>query len=428
LARLCKGWIGLVLAVACGSLGVAAAAAREPSEPEWANALNLGATFSVYSYGQAPYNRSAPFLTFEERVLFSNGAEAFNAPPTRNGELALGLVAGTSGNALSCESCHFRDGRGRTHSAEFGTTGFSVVNHGRNAPVFRRPAAADATATRLTGVRWAIAERIILPGGETVELVRPIALVDGVEQTVDLRNAPGVYGLGLLESIPDADIVASAQVRRYEQFGVTGLVPVATAQGTGVRVGKFGWKGAFATLAEQVRGAMVTELGILGGGTHEDPWVGALASKLTNYLRVLAVPARRLKGEETFQRGAQVFAQVGCAMCHVPSHRTQTEALPPQYQNLTIFPFTDMLLHNMGPGLSDLSGTELSSHWRTAPLWGIGVQHSVSPEVGFLHDGRARSFSEAILWHGGEARYAVARFKALAPENRADLIAFLNSL
>ena len=415
--RWCKGWTGLALAIGCVSLGMATAAERGQPAAEWADALNLGATFSVYSYGQAPYNRSAPFLRIEERVRFSAGAEAFANP----------LVATASANAPSCEGCHFRDGRGRTHSADFGATGFSVVNRGHDGspPVFRRPAGSDAGAARLGDVRWAFADRITLSGGERVELVRPVALVDGVERAVDLRNAPGVYGLGLLESIPDADIVASAQARSHEGFGVTGLVPPARDADAPARVGRFGWKGTFATLSEQVRSAAATELGI----GPEDPELAALVTTLTNYLRLLAVPARRLDGEGSYRHGAQLFALTGCAMCHVPSQRTgQSADLPEPYQGLTIFPFTDMLLHDMGPGLSDPSAGELSRHWRTAPLWGIGVQHGVSGEVGFLHDGRARTFAEAILWHGGEARYAVHRFKTLTPEDRADLIAFLASL
>jgi CxxC motif-containing protein (DUF1111 family) len=179
---------------------------------------------------------------------------------------------------------------------------------------------------------------------------------------------------------------------------------------------------------------MATELGIVAGesqdgGLDQDRQATALESRLTNYLRLLAVPARRLKGEDTVERGAQTFVQSGCAMCHTPSRRTGHMAtLPRQYQDLPIFPFTDMLLHDMGPGLSDFSGSELSRFWRTPALWGIGVQHGVSPDVGFLHDGRARSLTEAILWHDGEARYAAGKFKALTREHRADLLAFLYSL
>jgi CxxC motif-containing protein (DUF1111 family) len=431
-----KGWTGAILAIACSSLGVAATGGREQPVADWADVLNLGATFSVYSYGQAPYNRSPPFLTFEERVLFSNGADAFTNPLARNPGTASGPSPTASGNAPSCQSCHFRDGRGRTHSDDFGATGFSVVNRERDGspPVFRRPAASDAGAARLTNVRWAVEDRIVLPGGETVELVRPVAIVDGVERAIDLRNAPAVYGLGLLESIPDRDIIAAAQARPYERFGISGLVPVAADSNASMRVGRFGWKGTFATLPGQVRNAMATELGLVGrglpdGSGPENAAFAALVANLTDYLRLLAVPARRLGREGSYRRGASLFAQTGCAMCHVPSQRTgQTSDLPAPYRNLTIFPFTDMLLHDMGAGLSDLSSTKLSRHWRTASLWGIGVQHGVSPEVGFLHDGRARTFAEAILWHGGEARYAVDRFRRLTPGDRAELIAFLASL
>jgi len=419
-----KGWAGFLLILAAVSTGIAATPARGPLN--WQNVRELGATFSVYSYGQAPYNRSAPFLGLEERTRFSGGASAF-------AEAYPGSTV--SANAATCEICHFRDGRGRAHAPRLDETGFSVVNPAE-APhrVFRTPTPSDSAAARLVEVRWVVARRVVLSSVEVVELVRPVAIINGVERPLDLRNAPGAYGLGLLEAIPEGDIEAQAHIRKYQPFGVSGRAAMAADSDGSRRIGRFGWKATFATLPGQVRNAAITELGLVeatrsDAASREGPAFEPFVESLTTYLRFLAVPARRLGGESSVGRGAARFAEAGCAMCHLPSWRTAAgPGTPETHRGLTIYPFTDLLLHDMGDDLRDPTDHEDSRHWRTAPLWGIGVQRGVSSEAGFLHDGRARTFTEAILWHGGEGRYAVERFKALSPQGRAELVAFLSSL
>jgi CxxC motif-containing protein (DUF1111 family) len=425
----------LVNAAVFSALSLFVTSARTEPLAKWSDVLDLGATFSVYSYGQAPYNRSAPFLTLDDRKRFSKGSAAFTSHLVRDTHALSGLAPTANANAQSCESCHFMDGRGRAHATDLEVTGLSVVNRkddeGRQ--IFRIPNPADSKAAQLSGVKWAVANRIALVGGEVVELVRPVAIVNGVEQPVDLRNAPGVYGLGLLEAIPEADIVTRARAQSYVRFGVAGILPVATDAAGSARLGRFGWKGSHATLPDQVRSAVTKELGILNighiGSRAEGASFADLVADLTTYLRLLAVPARRLGAQRGYRGGARLFDEIGCAMCHTPAWQTgNAPDLDEKYRNLRIFPFTDMLLHDMGPSLSDPSGSELSRHWRTAPLWGIGVQHGVARDFGFLHDGRARTLVEAILWHDGEARHSVDRFTELSPEERADLVSFLNSL
>ncbi|WP_372423108.1 di-heme oxidoredictase family protein [Salinarimonas chemoclinalis] len=430
---------GAVAAVAlavcvCGIAAPAAPSRTVPDlapdlAPEFADVVDLGATFSVYSFGQSPYNRSVPFLPFEERLRFSKGAEAFTVLRDGGADVPVDVLPATSANAPSCEACHVRDGRGPAHGVPLDRTGLSVVNHaGDAAPVFRYPATAGDGAVRLTDVRFEVAARLLLRGAETVELVRPVAFVDGVERPVDLRNAPGVYGLGLLEAIPDASIRAHALARPHAQLGIAGRVAEPAVVGEGDRVGRFGWKGSFPTLAEQVSHAVTAELGIVDGPGGGDPAFAALVADLTHYLQLLAVPARRPAGE-AHRAGAVLFVETGCAMCHVPSWRTgDGPDVPERARDLVVHPFTDMLLHDMGEGLADPSGGPQARLWRTAPLWGIGVQHGVSPEAGFLHDGRARTLTEAILWHGGDATPVVDRFRALGPDERAALLAFLASL
>ena len=148
------------------------------------------------------------------------------------------------------------------------------------------------------------------------------------------------------------------------------------------------------------------------------------------YVQTLAVPDRRRRTDSTVQRGQGLFASVGCASCHVPRLQTGPDAAVPDLADQTIYPYTDLLLHDLGPDLADgrpefgASGQE----WRTPPLWGLGLTQVVNGHPGFLHDGRARTVPEAILWHGGEAEPARERFRRLSAEDRAALLAFLRSL
>jgi CxxC motif-containing protein (DUF1111 family) len=148
------------------------------------------------------------------------------------------------------------------------------------------------------------------------------------------------------------------------------------------------------------------------------------------YLRALAVPARRNLEDPAVQRGEAVFEQARCSVCHVPELRTGDFDAFPQAANQIIRPYTDLLLHDMGEGLADNRPDYLASgrDWRTSPLWGIGLSRAVNSANNFLHDGRARTLEEAILWHGGEAQVSNDAYRKLAKGDRDALIAFLMSL
>ena len=141
------------------------------------------------------------------------------------------------------------------------------------------------------------------------------------------------------------------------------------------------------------------------------------------------MPARRAVDAPGRPRGERTFEEIGCASCHLPQLRTGPSDVP-ALANADIRPYTDLLLHDMGPGLADgrPDGLATGSEWRTAPLWGIGLVETVNRHTRFLHDGRARNLAEAILWHGGEAAPATARFRALPKRKREQLLAFLRSL
>jgi CxxC motif-containing protein (DUF1111 family) len=151
---------------------------------------------------------------------------------------------------------------------------------------------------------------------------------------------------------------------------------------------------------------------------------------ITFYSRNLAVPARRTLDDPQVLAGKQVFYEIGCAGCHRPKYVTRRDSLGEEQSFQLIWPYSDMLLHDMGEGLADNRPEALASgrEWRTAPLWGIGLTETVNGHTQFLHDGRARSLLEAVLWHGGEAERARQKVVDLPAERREALLAFLRSL
>ncbi|MER9657615.1 c-type cytochrome [Mesorhizobium sp. M0152] len=425
--------------VACSLVFLALAPLGSFAGDDWYDAKKTGGALTVYSFGESPYNHAAPFLELEERRVFSNGALAF-----RNSHPIDGLSSVESGppieadyNARSCESCHPSDGRGISHTEAFDSTGFSVKasSHHSVPPVFRN-ILVPSVSQKLQGVEWETKQQITL-GGQLVELVAPVAIVDGEKRLVDLRNAPGVYGLGLLEAISDDEIRKAAEKQEFSAFGVRGIVGTACEQRASNscdKVGRFGWKATVSNLNMQTRSALAGELSIHQPIPKETApnarsEYDRLVTDLAEYLKVLAVPARRLDNANENARGARLFEEAGCAMCHRPSLQTSSrEDTDKRVRGQRIYPFTDMLLHDMGEALADSNDDGLSRYWRTPALWGIGMQGTVSEKVGYLHDGRARNFLEAILWHGGEATYSVSRFKDLPKDDRDRLVAFLSSL
>lgn len=266
---------------------------------------------------------------------------------------------------------------------------------------------------------------------------------------VSPRIAPQMIGLGLLEAIREQDILANARTQAAAGQGITGranYVPDAYAGRT--LIGRYGWKANVATIAHQSAGAFNGDIGITSprfareecmpaqrdcrraphGGKPEIP-----ADKMNAvifYSQTLAVPAQRDADSLEVRRGKWLFSQLQCASCHVPSYTTGTLRGLPEVSGQKISPYTDLLLHDMGEDLADHRPDGLANgrEWKTPPLWGIGLFRDVNGHSEYLHDGRARNLTEAILWHDGEAAAARQRFSALQRQDRAALLAFLNSL
>lgn len=269
------------------------------------------------------------------------------------------------------------------------------------------------------------------------------------ETMVSPRIAQQIIGLGLLEAIPEKDILALADPDDRNGDGISGRPNrVWDAYVNDTRLGRFGWKANAASVAHQTAAAANGDMGITSRHFPAEECMPAqkdcekaphggkpeindrnLAS-LIFYTSTTAVPARRDVGDAQVLRGKQLFHQSQCIACHAPKHVTGTLKGFPELSNQTIRPYTDMLLHDMGEGLADHRPDFLASgrEWRTPPLWGIGLIETVNGHTTYLHDGRARNLSEAILWHGGEAERSREFFADMSKEEREALLAFLKSL
>lgn len=259
------------------------------------------------------------------------------------------------------------------------------------------------------------------------------------------RIAPPLHGAGLLEAIPISTLQALAKQKK--PAGIKGrLNTVWDPESQRMVAGRFGWKANTASLRLQTASALVGDMGITSqvfptgncGRLQttclqaQSPTVELQAAQLDDmvfYQQMLAVPPQRNTADAAVMRGARIFRRAHCAVCHVPELKTGRDVLTP-LANQTIRPYTDLLLHDMGPGLADHRRDFMASgsEWRTPPLWGIGLANIVEPRAGFLHDGRARSLLEAIYWHDGEARASRAYVERLQKQELADLLAFMESL
>jgi CxxC motif-containing protein (DUF1111 family) len=271
----------------------------------------------------------------------------------------------------------------------------------------------------------------------------------GDDLLVSPRVAPAVIGMGLLEAISENDLLAWADPEDADGDGISGRVNrVWDAKNGATAIGRFGWKANQPSVEQQVAGAFNGDMGITSplfpkedlparestllvkyqsGG---EPEIDAShIADVTFYCQTLAVPARRDLDNPIALRGEKLFAEIGCATCHLPSVQTGAHELS-EVAHQTIRPYTDLLLHDMGPELADgrpdfeADGQE----WRTPPLWGIGLVETVNKHTRFLHDGRARSLEEAILWHGGEGEKSKEEYTQLSKANRDAVLAFLESL
>jgi CxxC motif-containing protein (DUF1111 family) len=247
------------------------------------------------------------------------------------------------------------------------------------------------------------------------------------------RQAPGAFGLGLLEAVPDSMIAGLADPADDDGDGISGRVNMVwdSEQQTTV-IGRFGHKATVPTLRQQVASAFATDMGLSNKVLPEPGGARDVSDdqfeQVVFFVSTIAVPAAAPL-DAAARRGRDLFEAFACASCHVPTLVTGDHAIP-QLAHQTIHPYTDLLLHDVGDLLTDARRdfTAEGVEWRTPPLWGLGLVQVVAPDATFLHDGRARTIAEAILWHGGEAMPAREAFRLAPKQDRADLIGFLQTL
>jgi CxxC motif-containing protein (DUF1111 family) len=254
------------------------------------------------------------------------------------------------------------------------------------------------------------------------------------------RIAPQLVGMGLLEAVSESTVIALADPNDVNADGISGRVQTVLDPQTGqTRLGRFTHKGGKARVSHQIAAALNTDMGVVttvfpkldGESTNSPTEISdADLDLMTRYVALLGVGARRDLANAQALQGEQLFATAQCIKCHTPTLTTSPYHPNAELRSQTIHPYTDLLLHDMGPGLADNMGEGVAtgSEWRTAPLWNIGLTAGVSGGEAYLHDGRARTLEEAILWHGGEAEASKEAFRTMSAANRAALIKFLKSL
>lgn len=455
------------------------------TKPESFELMQGGAGTSTHPVNGDSFSHFSTNVTFAEEETFKLGNALFrklwvSSPSSTQASDGLGPLF----NARACQNCHLKDGRGHPPEGTADATSMflRLARPARNAEeqkaidnlevvnfpdeVYGSQLQDLAVSGLATEGRMAISYEeipVTLGDGSVVSLRKPHYSVDnlaygplGADTTLSPRIANPMIGMGLIEAIADSDILAKADPDDADGDGISGRAARARDHRTGeMKLGRFGWKAQNASVRDQSASAFAGDIGIstpdaprhwgdctkaqkacldrpagvqkrLGDTEAPDP----VLDLVTFYSENLAVPARRNIGKPEVLAGKAAFYQAGCISCHTPKYVTSRKAGNKAQAFQLIWPYSDFLLHDMGEGLADGQqvGDANGNEWRTAPLWGIGLTERVNGHTFFLHDGRARNLTEAILWHGGEAQSARDAFAAMDAGTRADLISFLESL
>ena len=395
-------------------------------------------------------------LSVEEQTAFDLGYSVFNTewvPANSPAGRIDGL--GPVFNSQGCDACHNSRRRGRGPRGDGEAPGDLVIQLGRLLP--------DRSVQRGTDEYGYVLNTAAIRGFKPEARVsiryeeQPKMLADGTQvklrapryEVTDLsgpalppdtvlmpRMPPPVQGDGLFEWVPRTELDRIAAHQRRGSDGTHGRVPLI-----GATVGRFGWQGTEPSVASQIGKAFAREMGLSNplvghidcgaqdracqsaptGGTPEVE--AELFNAVVAFQRLHAVPVRKVP--ELSSAGGRLFGRLGCDGCHRTALRIEVES-----EALRIRPFTDLLLHDMGEGLADhdMAGDAARDEWRTAPLWGMSAAYASGQHPRLLHDGRARSVDEAILWHGGEGRVASDRFARLSAEERRTLVSWVEQL
>ena len=358
-------------------------------------------------------------LTPEQRRIFLRGDVAFN-----DEIFSVNTVLGPRFVATSCGSCHAGDGKGHLFT--------TLTRFGQS----------DTLANGFLHLGGPQLQERALPGFQPEQIPAGAAF--------SKFTPPANTGLGLLEAITDATILALADEKDADGDGISGrpnwinipsysLLRPGTVERNGKYIGRFGKKAAVYDLLQQTANAYNQDMGINStyeaystyNGLEVDPEISnQTVLDVVFYLQTLKAPIQRNQNDADVMAGKQLFVNISCGKCHTPQLQTGYSSIA-AVSNKIIFPYTDLLLHDMGPDLNDgyTEGTALPAEWRTPPLWGLGLsKNSQGGQVFLMHDGRAKSIEEAILLHGGEASQSKINFQELSSADKVRIIRFLESL
>ncbi|MEM9419246.1 MAG: di-heme oxidoredictase family protein [Planctomycetota bacterium] len=435
--------------------------------------VRSGGALTVDDVTSKAFGQHSPELPVRELRSFTFGNRLFNtnwvtAPASVQSLDGLGPLF----NRVSCTGCHTRDGRGRAPDGPDEMMVSMLVRlsvpdrDGDSQPDPHPVYGGQLNDRAVLGVepegRAVVTWEEIhgqYPDGTPYKLRRPhYEFVDlaygpmGDDVMFSPRVANAVFGLGLLEAVPEETLLDLADPDDLDGDGISGRINRVLDVETGeLAVGRFGWKANQPSLRQQAAAAIAGDIGITnslfphgtatptqaaaraqpnGNDAHGTEFSDHQLDKLTFYLQQLAVPAARNTDTPEFKRGEMMFAAANCTACHVPQLTTGPTADHPLLINQTFAAYTDLLLHDMGEELADHrpDGQATGRQWRTPPLWGLGLQERVNGHTQLLHDGRARNVEEAILWHHGEADQSRQFFMSLPAEDRDALLNFLNSI
>ncbi len=440
-------------------------------------ALSAG-TFTIAVFDEKAFSEPIKGLSYKQHQKFMRGRQHFNQRwvvfPGLGGDWGLGPTFITD----RCSGCHIGGGRGTTPKSSDEQlmavlVRLSIPGVDENGGPKPHPNYGDQIQNQgLMGQNkdsTFLGERVrqeadvyvdweevaaSFADGEKIVLRKPKLRIEnlnfgplGPEVMYSLRFAQPVFGLGLLEAIPESDILALAERQKAEGFNGR---PNYVWDGLNKKVslGRFGWKANQPTIKQQIAAAFHGDIGVTSSLIeHENcppiqkdcalqppgnnpELIDINWDELVFWTQALAVPARRNVNDADFKRGERLFTEAKCAVCHVPELKAQKIEALPQTEGQLIRAYTDMLLHDMGEDLAD-NRPEFKAggrDWRTQPLWGIGLSEKVSGPLALLHDGRARTVSEAIMWHGGEAQVSRDAFRDMSKVDRDALVKFVESI
>lgn len=426
--------------------------------------------FSVSISSNDAFGRKIPGLDRTGDINFIIGDRLFNTswvPGPASTSSLDGL--GPTFNAKACANCHFKDGRGSplSESTEISSRGFlmrlSVKGHGKNGGP--KPSSAYGLQLQnrsIFGVPYEAKVKVKFqtikgkyPDGTPYELQKPIYTIydEKFGPTQHLLTSPRVgnqtIGLGFVDALPESEILKNADEFDRDNDGISGkpnyVWDVVKQEKS---IGKFGWKANEPNLKQQIAGAFIGDIGLTSsifpnnncpspqndcnnapnGGEPEI--TDQQLNRVAFYQASLAVPMRRNVKDKDVVKGKKLFHKLKCISCHSVGLKTGKSTINPLINGVIINPYSDFLLHDMGDELADGRPDFLANgnEWRTQPLWGIGLIKTVNKHTFLLHDGRARSIEEAILWHGGEAKKSKEDFMNLTKKERKKVIKFINSL